>query len=71
MNYILLAIGVGVIIVGFLLMSMDNFVDSSQFSVSLYVAPIVVVLGFLEIIYAILYKPKTLEEEKASQEVTE
>jgi hypothetical protein len=56
MNYILLAIGVAVIGLGFLLMSLDDFVDATQFSISLYVAPFVVVAGFVEIIYAILYK---------------
>lgn len=55
MNYILLGIGVAVIALGFLLMSLDDFVDARQFSISLYVAPFVVVAGFVEIIYAILY----------------
>lgn len=58
MNYILLGVGVGIIILGFLLMAMDNFVDATKFSISLYVAPIVVVAGFIEIIYAIMYTPK-------------
>ncbi|MEO0468767.1 MAG: DUF3098 domain-containing protein [Bacteroidota bacterium] len=58
MNYILLAVGIGIIGLGFLLMSMDPFIDSKQFSISLYIAPPVVVLGFIEVIYAIMYKPK-------------
>lgn len=57
-NYILLAIGVGIIILGFFLMSLDDFVDATEFSVSLYIAPIVVMAGFAEIIYAIMYRPK-------------
>ena len=57
-NYILLAIGVGIIILGFFLMSLDNFVDATEFSISLYIAPIVVMAGFAEIIYAIMYRPK-------------
>ncbi len=59
MNYILLVIGIAVIAFGFLLMSLDDFVDATQFSISLYVAPFVVVAGFVEIIYAILYKSPT------------
>ncbi len=58
MNYILLFVGVAVIALGFFLMSLDDFVDATQFSISLYIAPIVVVAGFLEIIYAIMYTPK-------------
>ncbi|MEM6764297.1 MAG: DUF3098 domain-containing protein [Bacteroidota bacterium] len=57
MNYILLIVGVLIIGLGFFLMSLDEFVDATQFSISLYVAPIVVIVGFLEIIYAIMYKP--------------
>ena len=58
MNYILLAIGVGIIILGFFLMSLDDFVDATKFSISLYIAPIVVMAGFAEIIFAIMYTPK-------------
>ena len=46
-----------IIALGFFLMSLDPFIDAKQFSISLYVAPIVVVAGFIEIIYAIMYKP--------------
>lgn len=60
MNYILLVVGVLMIGFGFFLMSLDGFVDATQFSVSLYIAPVVVVAGFLEIIYAIMYKPKRI-----------
>lgn len=68
MNYILLIVGVVIIALGFLLMSMDDFVDATQFSVSLYIAPVVVVAGFLEIIYAIMYSPKKQATEDASAE---
>lgn len=58
-NYILLAAGAGIIVLGFYLMSMDKqFIDATQFSVSLHVAPIVVMLGFAEIIFAIMYRKK-------------
>jgi len=62
MNYILLVIGIAIIGFGFLLMSMDDFVDATQFSVSLYIAPFVVVAGFVEIIYAIMYKAPQQDE---------
>lgn len=56
MNYILLGIGVAIIAIGFWLMSLDPFIDATEFSISLYIAPIVVVGGFVEIIFAIMYK---------------
>ncbi|RMG67350.1 MAG: DUF3098 domain-containing protein [Bacteroidetes bacterium] len=62
MNYLLLLAGVGVIILGFFLMSLDDFVDATQFSISLHIAPPIVVAGFVGIIYAIMYKPKDPSE---------
>ncbi|MEM6800114.1 MAG: DUF3098 domain-containing protein [Bacteroidota bacterium] len=59
MNYILLLIGIAIIGLGFFLLSLDDFVDATEFSVSLYIAPIVIVAGFIEIIYAIMYKDKS------------
>ncbi len=55
-NYILLIIGIVVILAGFVLMSTGEFVDATEFSVALYIAPIMVVGGFVEIIYAIMYR---------------
>lgn len=57
-NYVLLIIGVLVIFFGFFLLSLDNFVDAQEFSISLYVAPFIIVGGFVEIIYAIMYREK-------------
>ena len=62
MNYLLLLAGVGVIVLGFFLMSLDDFVDATQFSISLHIAPPIVVAGFIGIIYAIMYKPKAAPE---------
>ncbi|MEL7340086.1 MAG: DUF3098 domain-containing protein [Bacteroidota bacterium] len=68
MNYILLLIGIGIIGLGFLLMSMDDFVDATEFSVSLYIAPFVVVGGFVEIIYAIMYRAPQQDEPAISSD---
>ncbi|WNJ20843.1 DUF3098 domain-containing protein [Pontibacter sp. G13] len=64
-NYVLLIIGVLLIGAGFLLMSMDDFIDANEFSVSLYIAPIVVMAGFIEVIYAIMYQEKNQPEPAA------
>ncbi|MDX2283746.1 MAG: DUF3098 domain-containing protein [Bacteroidia bacterium] len=57
-NYILLAACVAVIALGFYLMSLDPFIDATQFSISLYIAPPVVMAGFVGVIFAIMYRPK-------------
>lgn len=69
-NYILLIIGIVVILAGFVLMSTGEFVDATEFSVALYIAPILVVGGFVEIIYAIMYRSdaQVAKEETASLE---
>ena len=59
MNFILLAIGVAVIILGFLLMSGSGTTEETFFSaMKIKVAPVVTFLGFISIIVAIIYKPK-------------
>lgn len=56
-NYVLLILGIVIILAGFVLMSLDEFIDATEFSVSLYIAPILVVGGFIEVIFAIMYRP--------------
>ena len=62
-NFILLAIGMAVVIVGFLLMagpaSTDTAYEPDIFSVRrIKVAPVVCLLGFVSMIYAVIRKPK-------------
>ena len=69
MNFILLAAGMIVVIIGFILMggagSTDTAYNSDIFSVRrIKVAPIVCLIGFVSMIYAVVYKPKDKEETK-------
>lgn len=63
-NYKLLLIGIGIIILGFVLMSGGGSEDPNVFDESIFsfrritLAPVVVLLGFLFEIYAIMNKPK-------------
>ena len=62
-NFILIAVGMLVVILGFILMSGggsdENTFDPEIFSARrIKVAPIVCFLGFISIIYAIIRKPK-------------
>ena len=55
-NYMLLLLGIALIVIGYVIMRMENEVDGI---ISLYVAPLMILGGYLEIIYAILWRPKT------------
>ena len=66
-NFILLAIGMAIVIIGFLLMtgptSSETVFEPDIFSVRrIKVAPVVCFLGFIFMIYGILRKPKDKEE---------
>lgn len=66
-NFILLAIGVAVVILGFILMSgeasTETVFNPDIFSARrIKVAPIVTFIGFISIIGAILYQPKETKE---------
>jgi len=65
-NYILLAVGMAIIILGFLLMSgpgsTEGYFEPDIFSVRrIKVAPAVCLFGFIFMIYGVLHKPKTKE----------
>lgn len=68
-NFVWLAVGMAVVIIGFLLMtgpsSTPTHFEADIFSVRrIKVAPLVCLLGFVSIIYAVLRKPK---DEKRKQ----
>lgn len=66
MNFILLAIGMAIVIIGFILMGGDSSTEEA-FNPDIFsarrvkVAPIVCLLGFVSMIYAVVYKPKDKE----------
>ena len=56
-NYQLMAIGFGVIALGFIIMTMDK--DQHGFGLlGITISPVVVVAGFVLEVFAILYTPK-------------
>ena len=63
-NFILLAVGMAIVIIGFLLMTGPSSSETS-FQPDIFsarrikVAPVVCLFGFLSMIYAVLRKPKT------------
>jgi hypothetical protein len=66
-NYILLAIGMAIVVLGFLLMSgsgsTEDVYDPDIFSARrIKVAPLVCLAGFVSMIYAVVYRPKGEEK---------
>ena len=75
-NYILIAIGMAIVVLGFILMSGGSSTETAYnpdiFSVRrIKVAPVVCLFGFLSMIYAVMRKPKDDAEEKSGDDVTE
>ena len=65
-NFILLAIGMAIVVIGVLLMvgpnSSDTVFEPDIFSARrIKVAPIVCLVGFVSMIYAVVRKPKDLD----------
>jgi hypothetical protein len=69
-NYLLLLSGLGVVILGFVLMSGGGSDDPNVFNEAIFsfrritLAPIVVLTGYGIIMYAIMKKPKVNQENK-------
>ena len=66
MNFILLALGMLVVIIGFILMGGDGS-SAEAYNPDIFsarrikVAPIVCLVGFVSMIYAVVHKPKNKE----------
>lgn len=59
-NYLLLLVFVSLIVIGYVIMRLDNQVDGF---VSLYIAPITLIIGYLGVFYAIMKRPKDDSQE--------
>lgn len=76
MNFILLAVSMVIVIVGFLLMSGPGSTET-EFNPDIFsdrrikVAPVVCLVGFLMMIVAVVYKPKSKGGEVEQQKTDE
>jgi hypothetical protein len=59
-NYLILGASVALVVVGYVLMRVENAVDGF---LSLYAAPLLILGGYLGVIAAILWRPKETDEE--------
>ena len=71
-NYILLAVGMLIVVIGFLLMtgpgSSDTVYEPDIFSARrTKLAPVVCLFGFVSMIYAVMRKPKDQGEKEAAE----
>jgi hypothetical protein len=71
-NYILLAVGMLIVVIGFLLMtgpgSSDTVYEPDIFSARrIKVAPVVCLFGFVSMIYAVVRKPKDQGEKEVAE----
>lgn len=71
-NYILMGVSVAIILLGFVLMSGGGSEDAQSFNPEIFssrrivLAPIVCVIGFVLMVYAILAKPQTKASDNES-----
>ena len=75
-NYILLALGMAVVVIGFLLMSGSGSSETAYnpdiFSARrIKVAPVVCLLGFVSMIYAVVRRPKDDGQQPGTEEEKE
>lgn len=72
MNFILLAVGMLVVVIGFVLMGGDSSTDTA-FNPDIFsvrrtkVAPIVCLIGFVSMVYAVVHRPKDNDKEEVSE----
>lgn len=62
-NYLILIASVGLVVLGYAIMRVENAVDGF---LSLYVAPVLILGGYLGVIAAILWRPKEEPEGEAA-----
>lgn len=63
LNYKLMGVGVLLVAIGFIAMRLENEVHGI---VSLYISPIVIMAGYLTVIYAILKRDHKIEDQAAN-----
>jgi hypothetical protein len=72
MNFILLAVGMLVVVIGFVLMGGDSSTDTA-FNPDIFsvrrtkVAPIVCLIGFVSMVYAVVHRPKDNDKEEVAE----
>jgi uncharacterized RDD family membrane protein YckC len=66
-NYVLSGVALAILVLGYFLLSLEDFIDATQFSIALYVAPFVILSGYGFFIYAIMKRDKPAENGTTGQ----
>jgi hypothetical protein len=59
-NYVLLLVGIALVVIGFAIMAIEHELDGFW---SRTVAPVVIVAGYLEVVYAILWRSRPIPDQ--------
>lgn len=65
-NILIILLGIIVIAVGYLLMSGEKFVDATEFSMSLHVSPVLIILGHVIVVAGIVMRFGKKDESTAA-----
>ena len=66
-NYVLSGVALVILVVGYILLSLEDFIDATEFSIALYVAPFVILAGYGFFIYAIMKRDKPADNGSTGQ----
>lgn len=66
-NYVLILVGVVAVVIGFVMMRLENEVDGF---ISLYISPLLIMAGYIEVLYGIMVDPDR-EARKADEGETD
>jgi uncharacterized membrane protein YidH (DUF202 family) len=69
-NYMLLLVGIGILILGYVLLSFEQFKDATEFSIALNVAPFVILSGYGFLLYAIMATPEAGTDANPNEQVS-
>lgn len=61
-NYMFLIAGVAIIIISYFLMATEDFIDATEFSLALWVCPILLLIGFILVGYSIMVKDTSVQQ---------
>lgn len=69
-NLLIILVGVALIGLGYILMATENFIDATQFSLSLKVCPTLIMLGHVVVVVGILIRSGGLVAAKGDKEAS-
>lgn len=70
LNVLIILAGLFLIALGYILMGTEDFIDATEFSLSLHVSPILIILGHVVVIAGVVYRSKEMEADVNSDTVS-